>query len=116
MMNVEELEVKIKQNKAKLGKLEEAYEKEEDETKINKLQYSMSRVEENIETLIDRQQKLLEREAEDEEKGEPKDKNAEEDDIDVCESCGGDLNQVGEDPNGTAIFECVNCKELYLDE
>lgn len=115
MMNVEEIEVRIKEKKAKLVKLEEAYEKEEDEGKINKLQYSISRIEENIETLIDRQQKLLEREAEDEAKEDPKDKDAEEEDTDVCESCGGDLVQVDEDENGTAIFECVKCKELYLD-
>ena len=116
MMNVEELEQKIKEKKAKLVRMEEAYEKEEDEGKINKLEYSISRIEENIETLIDRQQKLLDREAEDEAKEKPKDKNAEEEDLDVCEACGGDLVQVGEDEKGVAIFECTKCRELYLDE
>lgn len=114
MMNVDELEAKIKEEKAALVKLEQAYEKEEDESKITKLEFSMMRKEENIDKLIDRQQKLLEKEEGDAQKDDPKDKNAEEEDLDVCESCGGNLVQVGED-NGVAIFECENCKELYLD-
>lgn len=116
MMNVKELEVKIVEEKANLVKLEEAYEKDGlDETKLSKLEFSMSRKEEQIDKLIDRQQKLLDREAEDEEKEKPKDKNVEEEDEDVCPSCGGDLLEVGEE-NGIAIFECVKCKELYLDQ
>lgn len=116
MMNVEEIEVKIKEEKAALVKLEEVYEKEEDGDKINKLQYSISRKEENIDKLIERQQSLLDREKEDEEKETPKDKDAEEEDEDVCPSCGADLNQIGEDENGVAIFECPICHELFLDE
>lgn len=115
MMNVDEIEVVIKEKKAKLAKLEEAYEKEEDEGKINKLEYSMSRIEENIESLVDRQQNLLDREVKDAEKENPKDKNAEEEDEDVCKTCGGDLQQIDEE-NGVAIFECIKCHELFLDE
>lgn len=115
MMNVDEIEVRIKELKAKLAKLEAAYEKEEDEGKINKLQYSISRMEENIESLIDRQQKLFDKEAEDAQKDNGKDKNAEEEDEEVCPSCGGDLQEIGEE-NGVAVFECVKCHELFLDE
>lgn len=116
MMNVNELEEKIKEEKAKLVKLYEKYEKEEDEKKAQKLEFQVSRQDEIIDKLIERQQKLLEREAEDEAKEKPKDKDAEEEDDDVCEACGGDLMQVGEDENGVAIFECEKCKELYLDK
>lgn len=114
MMDVKELEVEIVKEKAVLLKLEEAYEKEEDGNKASKLEYQISRKEEQIDKLIDRQQKLLDREAEDEEKENAKDKDAEEEDTDVCESCGGDLMQVGTSDEGD-IFECVKCKELYLD-
>lgn len=115
MMNVEELEVKIKDEKANLVKLEAAYEKEEDEKKTSKLEYSISRKEDAIDALIDRQQHLIERETEDEEKQNPKDKDAEEEDEDVCPECGGDLQEVGEE-NGVAVFECVRCHELFLDK
>lgn len=116
MMNVEEIEGVLKQEKQKLVKLEEAYEKEEDENKISKLEYSISRKEENLDKLIERQQKLLDKETEDGKKEDPKDKNAEEEDLDVCESCGGNLVMVGVDDNNIPVFECENCKELYLDE
>ena len=115
MMNVEEIEVKIKEEKANLAKLEQNYEKEEDESKITKLEFSMMRKEEAIEKLIDRQQKLLEREERDAEKDNGKDKNAEEDE-DICPECGGNLMQVGEDSDDIAIFECEKCGELFLDE
>ena len=115
MMNVEELEKKISEEKAKLVKLEEAYEKEEDEGKINKLQYSVSRIEENIDKLIDRQQALLDREAKDEEKPDAKDKIAEEEDEDVCSECGGDLILIGKDEEGIDVYECISCGEMYLD-
>ena len=114
-MNVEDLETRIKEEKASLVKLEQVYEKEEDESKISKLEYQISRKEESIDKLIDRQQKLIEREVEDEAKEDPKDKNAEEEDTDVCPACGGDLIQVG-DEKGIPIFECTKCRELYLDE
>lgn len=113
-MNVDEIEVRIREKTAKLAKLEEAYENEEDERKINKMEYSMSRLEENIESLVDRQQNLLDREAKDEEKENPKDKDADDDD-EVCLACGGDLQQIGEE-NGVAILECLKCHELYLDD
>ena len=116
MMNVEELEKKISEEKAKLVKMEEAYEKEEDEAKISKLEYSISRKEESIDKLIERQQVLLDREVKDEEKPEAKDKNVEEEDTDVCESCGGDLVLIGKDEEGIDIYECEQCKELYLDK
>ena len=108
MMNVEGLEKRITEEKAALVKLEEAYEEEEDETKIFKLESKLKRKDEAINKLIDRQQDLLDKEDED------KDENAEEDE-DVCPLCGGNLNQVGEE-NGAAIFECVECHELFLDE
>ena len=116
MMNVEELEVEIKKEKDGLVKLEAAYEKEEDEGKSQKLEYKISRKEETIDKLIDRQQALLDREAKDEEKEKPKDKNVEEEDKDVCEECGSDLQLIGEDENGVEIFECVSCGELYLNQ
>ena len=119
-MNVKELEAKISEEKINLVKLEAAYEKEEDEAKLAKLEYRIARKDEAIVKLIDRQQVLLDREsadeAEDEAKEDPKDKDAEEEDDDVCESCGGDLQQVDVDDEGVVIFECVRCKELYLDE
>lgn len=114
-MNVKELEDKIVEEKLNLAKLDAAYEKEEDEAKLTKLEFSLVRKEEVINKLIERQQKLLEREERDAEKVNGKDKDAEEDD-DVCPACGGDLMQVSEDPDGVAIFECVRCKELYLDK
>ena len=115
MMNVEELEKKISEEKAKLVKLEEAYEKEEDQNKVSKLEYSISRKEENIDKLIERQEVLLDRENKDEEKEKPKDKDAEEEDEDVCPECGGDLQLIGTDEEGIDVYACEHCKELYLD-
>lgn len=115
MMNVNELEAKIKEEKVNLGKLEQDYEKEEEEAKSSKLEFLLVRKEEVINKLIDRQQKLIEREAEEAEKDNGKDKNAEEEDEDLCPECGGDLLEVGED-NGVVVFECVNCHELFLDK
>lgn len=114
MMDVQELEDRIKEEKAKLAGLEERYEKEEDEHKASKLEYAISRKDELIDGLIDRQQKLLDREQEDEEKEKPKDKNAEEEDEDVCSECGGDLVFVEHSDEGD-IFECEKCKELFLE-
>lgn len=116
MMNVDELEAEIKKEKDDILKLDAAYEKEEDAAKAQKLEYKISRKEETIDNLYSRQQTLLDREVKDEEKEKPKDKNAEEEDTDVCESCGGDLVLIGTDENGIDIFECEKCKELYLDE
>ena len=114
MMDANELEVKIKEEKAKLVLLNEKIEKAE-VGKTDKLEYQISRQDEIIDKLIDRQQKLFDKEAEDEEREKPKDKNAEEEDLDVCSECGGNLTQVG-DEEGTAIFECDECHELFLDE
>lgn len=116
MMNVDELEVEIKKEKEALGKLEGLYEKEEDGNKQQKLEYKISRKEETIDKLIDRQQILLDKEAKDAERDNAKDKNKEEEeDHDVCEECGSDLQLVGTDENGVDIYECVSCGELYLD-
>ena len=116
MMNVEEIESEIKKEKEGLVKLEAAYEKEEDGAKAQKLEYKISRKEETIDKLIDRQQALLDREIKDEDKKDPKDKNAEEEDLDVCSECGGDLVMIDKDENGVDIYECEQCHELFLDE
>ena len=117
MMNVNELEIEIKKEKDALAKLEGLYEAEQDGNKQQKLEYKISRKEESIDKLTDRQQALLDKEAKDEEKEDPKDKNAEEDeDMDVCAECGSDLQLVGADENGVDIYECEKCHELYLDE
>ena len=115
MMNVEEIELEIKKEKDGLVKLEAAYEEEKDEGKSQKLEYKISRKEEMIDKLIDRQQALLDRETKDEEKKDPKDKNKEEEDEDVCSECGGDVILIGKDENGVDVYECEQCKELYLD-
>jgi uncharacterized protein with PIN domain len=117
-MNVEELEVKIKVEKEALVKLEDLYETEVDEGKQSKIEYKISRKEESINRLIDRQDVLLDRENKDEEKDNGKGKNAEEDeDTDVCPECGGDLIFVGKDDKGeTDVYECVSCQEFFLDE
>ena len=114
VMNVEELEVEIKKQKAELAVLEKTYNSEEDESKYQKLEYKISRKEETIDKLIDRQDALLDKEVKDETKDNPKDKNAEEEDTDVCESCGGDLIYVETTDEGD-IWECEKCHELYLE-
>lgn len=117
MMDVEELEEAIKAEKKSLSSLETLYEKEEDEKKTVKLEYKISRKEETIDKLIDRQQGLLDSENKEgvEDKPNKKDKNAEEKDEDVCDSCGGDLVFVETSDEGD-IYECEKCKELYLDQ
>ena len=110
MGKIEELEEKIAEAKAKLVKLEEAYEKEEDDSKIMKLEYAIGRKDEQISKLIDRQQNLLDREVEDE------DKIVEEEDEGVCPECGGGLILVGKDDSGIDVYECELCHELFLDE
>ena len=114
MMNVNELEVEIKKQKDALAKLEDSYEAEQDENKIAKLEFKMCAKEEAINKLIERQQKLLDKEAEEGAKDNGKDKNAEED-TDVCSECGGDLVLIGKDENGVDVYECEQCKELFLD-
>jgi Zn-finger nucleic acid-binding protein len=115
MMNVDELEVEIKKGKEALISLEALYEKEEDEKKVQKLEFKMCAKEEAVNKLIERQQKLLDKEALEAEKDAGKDKNEEEEDLDVCPECGADLVLVGKDDNGVDIYECEKCKELYLD-
>ena len=115
-MNVNELEVEIKKQKDALAKLEDSYEAEQDEGKQQKLEWRMNQKEDAVNVLIERQQKLLDKEAKDEEKDEPKDKNVEEEDLDVCSECGGDLVLIGKDENGVDVYECEQCKELFLDE
>lgn len=117
-MNVEELEEKIKKEKVNLATLEETYERETDEGKQAKLEFSISRKEESINRLIDRQDVLLDKETKENEKKNGKDKNTEEkEDEDVCGSCGGDLILAGKDDKGEVdIYECEQCGELYLDE
>ena len=106
-MNVEELENKINEEKAKLVILEEAYEKEEEESKYKKIEFKMLRKEEVINDLIDRQQTLLDREAQNIDAV-----NAEEEeDADVCLVCGGDLVEIEE-----GLYECEKCKELYEED
>ena len=109
-MNVEDLENKINEEKAKLVILEEAYEKEEEESKYKKIEFKMLRKEEVINDLIDRQQVLLEREAENAER-DAKDVNTDEEDADVCLECGGDLVEIEE-----GLYECEKCKELYEED
>jgi len=110
MANAKELEDKIKEEKAKLGLLEERYAAEEDEHKATKLEYSISRKDEVIDKLINRQQALLDREDKDEEKEDPNDKDAEEEDI-VCPECGSDLYEIEE-----GVYLCERCNEYYEEE
>lgn len=120
-MNVKELEDRIKEEKARLAILEDAYEKEVEEVKYQKIEFKIARKEEVIDKLIDRQQVLLDKEQTNTEK-DGKDKDAEEkeedkEDKDVCPSCGGDLVLVGKDDTGeTDVYECEKCGEMYLDE
>lgn len=114
MMNVEELEEEIKKEKKALLALEKTYEAEEDEKKCVKLEYKISRKEETIDKLIERQSTLLDKEAADSAKEDPKDKNEEEEDADVCDSCGGDLVYVDTTDEGD-VYECEKCGGLYLD-
>ena len=119
MMNVDELEEKIKKEKTNLATLEEVYEKETDETKATKLEYRISRKDEEIEKLIERQNSLLDKEAKDGENDNSKDKDKEEEEEEdkyVCEECGGDLVVVSKDDKDMDILECEVCGELYLDE
>ncbi|MCK4307393.1 hypothetical protein KAW50_04100 [candidate division WOR-3 bacterium] len=116
MMNVEEIEIEIKKQKDALAKLEDSYEAEQDESKQQKLEWRMNQKEDAVNVLIERQQKLLDKEAEEAEKDNGKDKNVEEEDLDVCSECGGDLVLIGKDENGVDVYECEQCKELFLDE
>lgn len=113
-MNVEDLETKIKEEKQKLVVLEAAFEKEEDANKVTKLEYTISRKEDQINRYIDRQNELVDKEALN-----GSDKNTEEkedkEDKDVCPECGGDLVFVTESDEGD-IYECQLCGEMYLDE
>ena len=117
-MNVEELEEKIMKEKTNLATLEESYERETDGNKQAKLEFKISRMEEAINRLIDRQDVLLNKENKEGEKDNSKDKNADEKEKeDVCPECGGDLVLVGKDDKGEAdIYQCEKCGELYLDE
>ena len=115
-MNVEEIEIEIKKQKDALAKLEDSYEAEQDESKQQKLEWRMNQKEDAVNVLIERQQKLLDKEAEEAEKDNGKDKNVEEEDLDVCSECGGDLVLIGKDENGVDVYECEQCKELFLDE
>ena len=117
MLNVEEIEVEIKKEKDALVKLEEEFENEEEDAALYKLKYKITQRNKVVDKLTDRQQALLDREAKDAEKKDPKDKNKEEEDTDVCPECGGDLILVGKDDSGiTDVYECEQCRELYLDE
>ena len=120
-MNVEELEAKIKEEKTKLATLEESYERETDEGKQTKLEFKISRKEESINRLIDRQDVLLDKETDEGSKDSGKDKDEEEGkdkkDEDVCSECGGDLILVGKDDKGEVdIYKCEQCGELFLDD
>jgi uncharacterized protein with PIN domain len=118
-MNVDELEDKIKKEKTDLATLEESYERETDENKQTKLEYKISRKEESINRLIDRQNVLLDRESNEGAKDNGKDKDEEEDkkEGDVCSECGGDLIFVTKDEkSGKDIYRCEQCEELYIDE
>ena len=118
-MNVKGLEDLISTEKTLLATLEESYERETDENKQTKLEYKISRKEESINRLIDRQNVLLDREDNEGSKDNGKDKNEEEDkkDEDVCSECGGNLELVGMDEKtGVGIFRCEQCEELFLDE
>ena len=117
-MNVKELEDRIKEEKAKLVVLEEAYDKETEEAKYQKIEFKIARKEEVIDRLIDRQQVLLDKEQTDVEKdGKDKDVEEKEEDKDVCPECGSNLVLVGKDDTGEVdIYECEKCGELFLDE
>ena len=111
-MDVNELEVEIKNVKAKVAELENRYAAEDNEQKANKLEYAISRQDDVLDKLIDRQQVLLDKEekqAINPDNG--NDKNAEEEDEDVCPVCGSDLY---EDEEG--ILYCHKCKEWYEKE
>lgn len=113
-MDIEELEEAIKKEKKALVSLENLYEAEEDEKKHGKLEYKISRKEEAIDKLEDRQQTLLDKESQDSEKDDPKDKNLDEKDEDVCSECGFDLIFLETSDEGD-IYECEKCGELFLD-
>lgn len=115
-MKVEELESKIKEEKNVLVGLEAKYEAEPDEKKQTKLEFKISRKEESIDRLIDRQNVLLDREVANTAQG--KDKDVEEEkDKDLCPECGGHLIFVGKDNKDEVdVFQCQECGELFLDE
>ena len=106
-MKYEELEAKIKVEKAKLATLEEMYENEPDENKQTKLEYRISRMDEAVNRLIDRQDALVDKENKEEaNNGKDKDKDDEEDDT-VCPTCGSDLYE-----DGDFLF-CDKCDEFF---
>lgn len=105
-MDYEELEARIKEEKTRLATLEEMYDHEEDENRASKLEYRISRQDEKLNRLIDRQDAIADKEEEDEQEDEPKDKNM--DDDSVCPVCGSDLYDEGD-----GIFVCEKCNEFY---
>ena len=107
MTDVEDLEVKIKEAKTKLVSLEDLYEKEENEAKASKLEYRISRQDEVVDKLIDRQDALLNKEDADAQNN-GKDKNKEEEDETVCPECGSDLYEEDE-----GVLYCEKCGEYY---
>ena len=115
-LNVEELEEKIKVEKEALVKLEAKYEAEPDAAINVKTEFKISRKEDTIDRLVDRQNVLLDREAAN---GiEDKDKNAEEkEEGESCPECGGRLIFIGKDDKGEVdVYQCEQCEELFLDE
>lgn len=106
-MNFDELESKIKEEKAKLAILEDAYEKEAEEVKYQKIEYSIDRKQEAINRLIDRQDSLVDKENKKEAKnGKDKEKDDEVDDT-ICPVCGSDLYEDGD------LLFCEKCEEWY---
>ena len=106
-MNYEELEAKIKIEKTKLATLEEMYENEPDENKQTKLEYRISRQDESLNRLIDRQDSLVDKENKEEaNNGKDKNKDDEEDDT-VCPICGSDLYEDGD------FLYCEKCDEFF---
>lgn len=106
-MNYEEMEAKIKEEKAKLAILEDAYEKETEEVKYQKIEYTIDRKQEAINRLIDRQDALIDKENKEEaNNGKDKDKDDEEDET-VCPTCGSDLYEDGD------FLYCEKCNEYF---
>ena len=103
MNSYEELEVKIKFEKTKLATLEEMYENEPNENKQTKLEYRISRQDESLNRLIERQDALLDKEN----KKEAKDEDKEVEDDTVCPICGSDLYEDGD------FLYCEKCEEYY---
>ena len=108
---LDELKADIKETEARLLKLEDAYEGEEDERKAVVLDNRMSRTEAKLSKLIDKADALREKEGNEPEEKEEKEE-IEDEDI-VCGICGSDLYEVeGEE----GVLWCEKCNEYWEEE